>query len=478
MTSADLTLYRFSVAFAVFAGLMLVVPILRRKSDLFTAWNFFWVGAMIFNGFSGLNAATRPHYLPEISRWAYTYYYVGTIVFYATIIATYYGWTYPRRLAGRNFLRWPVVTSGTAPLIATGLMALVVGMVVPIPVPVLGQLLPMFALVSPAIALAVVTIVWYRDRTNVVLLALLVVFTLVAVAAAVGAGISRRYLMSSLAAIPVSLYWVWLRYQPTPKIFLVIGAALAAAIPVVAGFTAVRHSLHGEEVTAVQRAQRILEALPEAIKSGGSSEGFMGQDSVECALCVIQLLHDGSKTMESVPIHSLQFIVSNPVPRILWPTKPESIGVRLVNYFGLRGTSANLGLNVVGQCYYDGGLWVHILYGVMMGGFLRFVDELLVRQPGNPLLVGGLVAMSAQLIGWPRGGIEAMGMQILQGFILMWLASLVARMVFGTGLVYPRTDHLTEYPVLRSQSDWARWMQSYTALLPGGGRRLAAGADD
>lgn len=477
MTSADVTLYRFSVAFAVWAAVMLVVPILRRKSDVFTAWNFFLVGAFIFNGLSGINAATAPHYLPDLSRSSYTYYYIGTIVFYTTITLTYYYVKFPRRLAGNTMLSWADVKASTAPFIAGALMLLVVGIAVRLPIPVVGQLLTNFGFVSPSIALAIITVVWFRDRTNVLLIGLLFAFLFAAVGAALMAGISRRFLMSALAAIPIALYWVWLRYQPTPKILLIIGAALASTIPVVAGFTAIRHSLQDEEVTPLQRAQRMLTALPEAVKSGGSSEGFTGQDSVECALSVIQLLNDGSKTIEVTPLHSLAFIATNPIPRSVWPDKPSSIGTRLVFFFGLKGINANLGLNVVGQCYYEGGLIIHVLYGVMMGCFLRYFDELLIRQPGNPFLIGGLTAMSAQIIGWPRGGIEAMGMQILQGFILMMITNWVAKLFFGAGVHYPRTGNVAEYPVLRSQSDLQRWMSSYTALVPSFQRRPAVSDD-
>ncbi|MEO0529381.1 MAG: hypothetical protein AAF266_02265 [Planctomycetota bacterium] len=478
MSSDDLTLYRFSIGVAIWALLMLIVPILRRKSDVFTAWNFFLVGVFTFNGRSGLNAATTPHYLPDISGSSYSWYYLGTVVFYATITATYYFFKYPRRLAGRTLLKWPKITAGNAPILATCLMAMIVGLVVPIPIPVVGQLLSQFALVVPGIALAFMTIVWYRDRTNVVLLAFLVAFAFIAVAAALGAGISRRYLMSSLSAIPVGLYWVWLRYKPTPTILTIIAVALASTVPVVAGFTAIRFSLQDEEVTAVQRAQRLLQALPDAIRRGGSSEGFSGQDSVECALCVIELLNNGSKRMEVDPLYSLKYILANPVPRELWPGKPSAVGAHLVYKFGLRGTNANLGLNVVGQCFYDGGIVIHVLYAIMMGAFLRYYDELMVRQPGNPLLVGGFVAMSAQILGWPRGGIEVFGLQIIQGFVLIVLTSLLARLVYGVGVVYPRTDHIENFPVLRSQADWQRWMGSFTGGLPAANREQYLDSED
>jgi len=466
MNALDQQLYYFSVGFAVVVALMLVVPIVRRKSDIFTAWNFFLLGAFVFNGMSGLNAATAQEYLPSLSKSSYYAYYLGTVLFYGAITITYYAFKAPRRLAGRTLLHWPEVSSTTAPLIAVGLMTLIVGVVAPIPIPFVGQLLMQFSLVAPSIAVAVLAIAWFRDRSNVLLLALLLLSLPLAVGASVAVGGSRRYLMSMLAAVPVSIYWVWLRYQPTAYILTVVAIAMAVTVPVLAGFGAIRHANLEDKTDAVTRAKLVLTALPEAIKRGGSSEGFMGQDSVECALSTIELLNNGSRQMEADPFASLWLIATNAIPRSVWEEKPDSLGLHLVRYFGLKGTSANLGLNVVGQGYYDGGLPVLLLYAVMMGAFLRYYDELLVRRPGNPLLVGGLVAMSSQLIGWPRGCIGLMGMQIIQSVVLVLLAQWAARLLFGTKLVYPRTDHLASYPSLRSAKDWQRWMGSYTAVVP------------
>ncbi|QDV72323.1 hypothetical protein [Botrimarina mediterranea] len=471
MNAQDKLLYVFSAAFAVVIALMIIVPIVRRKSDIFTAWNFFLVGAFVFNGMSGLSAATFQEYLPSLSRSTYLLYYLGVVLFYGTASLTYYAFKAPRRLAGNTLLNWPEISSVTAPLIAIGLMSLIVGIIVPIPIPFIGQLMMQFSLVAPAIAVAVLTVAWFRDRTNMLLLAMLIMAIPVAVGASVAVGGSRRYLMSMLAAVPVSMYWVWLRYKPTSQILTTVGVAIAVVVPVLAGYGAVRHADLSEKTNAVDRARLVLMALPNAIKKGGSSEGFMGQDSVECALSVIQLLNDGSRQMEVEPLASLWLMVTNPIPRSMWEEKPESVGLHLVNYFGLRGTTANLGLNVVGQCYYDGGIPVLILYAVMMGAFLRYYDELLVRRPGNPLLIGGLVAMSSQLIGWTRGCIGLMGMQIVQSVILVLLTAWIARMVFGTKLIYPRTGHIADYPILRSAKDWQRWMGSYSGVAPGAGRQ-------
>lgn len=476
MNAADTKLYFFSIAFAIFMASVLVIPVLRRKSDVFTCWNFFLLGAFVFNGMSGLNAV-KQEYLPTLSNGTYSLYFLGAIVFYGVAFATYYGFKAPRKLAGRTLLKWPVVSSATAPLIVGALTLLMIGFFVPIPIPFVSQVVAFFGLAAASIAVTVLTIAWFRDRLNVLLLVLLLVYLPLTIGVSVAAGGSRRFLMCTLSAVPVSMYWAWLRYKPTPYIVSVIGLGTMLATLVLAAYGAVRHSDMGD-ASGLGRARAVLLALPRAMQSGGSSEGFMGQDSVECALSVIELLNNGSHNMEVDPLASLWLVATNAIPRSLWEDKPESVGLHLVEYFDLKGTTANLGLNVVGQGYYDGGLLVLILYGFIIGAFFRYYDELLIREPGNPFLIGGLVAMGAQIIGWPRGCIGLMGMQIINGFILVVLIQWVGRLLLGTKVFYPRTDHLVEYPVLRSLEDWQHWMSSYTAVKPSAAHRAQPISDD
>ena len=113
-----------------------------------------------------------------------------------------------------------------------------------------------------------------------------------------------------------------------------------------------------------------------------------------------------------------------------------------------------------------------------MALFLRYLDELLVRRPGNPLIIAGLCGVSSHLMGWPRGCLGVMGMQILQIVAFIFLARLVIGLFFGLKMRYPRTDHLVDYPVLRSPEDWQRWMTSYTAVQPSAAYRAQPMSDD
>lgn len=469
MGANDKVLWVFSVAFIAIAAAALVVPVLRRKMDVFTSWNLFLVGAIIFTGFSGINCATRGHYLATYTGGDYTRYFLGTLLFYSATTATYFLFKAPRRLAGRTLLTWPKLSGWVLVILTVTLSAVGIFQRFPLQIPFIGQLLFQFSVATPLLAFACAFIAWYRSPSNPLLIGLMLLIGAYTVFLVLGVGGSRRYLMSALAVVPVSLYWTWLRYKPTPVVIGWLVTLTLVAVPVLKGYSEIRHRIGRPGQSGFARTVAVVKALPRAILSGGSNEGFMGQDSVESALLTIHMLHDNSNRLQVTPLHTIVFIISNPIPRSVWPDKPVGFGTTLPGVAKLykQGINANLGVNVAGQCYFDGGPLVHLLYGFLFGAFLRYYDEQLVRQPGNPLLIGGLVFIAPQIIAFPRGGTETMGLQIFLGFFVAVMTGWIGRLVFGAGLAYPRTDHIVDYPVLRSPADWANWMQSYTgATVP------------
>ncbi|QDT67220.1 hypothetical protein MalM25_01170 [Planctomycetes bacterium MalM25] len=468
MDPNDRVLLAFSYSFILVMGLLLVVPVLRRQRDVFCAWNLYLLGTIVFGGLSGINCVTIDHYLPNYKSADYNKFYLGVAVFYPTIIATYHFFRWPRKLAGKSLLKWPELNASTVPLIALPLAAVVVAQVMPIPIPGVHQFLSQAALSAPVLALACAFIVWSRSPSNVFMLLLVLIVFGAAVFGATSSGTSRRYLVGVLATAPVCLYWTWLRYKPTPYILGTLLAAAAIAFPVMMGYTMIRHLIKQNVESSSQRFSNLLNELPKAVQSGGSSEGLMGQDSVEAAIMCIHLLNNGSGALEVDHFFTPKWVLSNPIPRAIWPDKPRSTGIELVHASGLasRGMNFNIGLNVIGQAYHDGGVWMHFLYAFLFGSFLRFVDELLVRQPGNPYLIGALVAMSGQLIAWTRGGIDVMSMQIILVCAITVFVGWAGKIVLGVGLHYPRTDHLVDYPVLRSPADRDRWLRSIGGAVP------------
>ena len=56
---------------------------------------------------------------------------------------------------------------------------------------------------------------------------------------------------------------------------------------------------------------------------------FFSQYTVHYSLLTIHLVE--SHEVEVEPLNTLQFVATYPVPRALWPGKPASLGVRMVN---------------------------------------------------------------------------------------------------------------------------------------------------
>jgi hypothetical protein len=107
-----------------------------------------------------------------------------------------------------------------------------------------------------------------------------------------------------------------------------------------------------------------------------------------------------------------------------------------------KGTRATWGPGIVGHGFHEGGLHMLVFYAVLCAAGMRFLDELLARQPGNPYLLGAFAAMSGHIIGWPRGDIATFSVQIIGCFLAAIVLNWLGRVVFGTGVVYPRTNKL------------------------------------
>ena len=315
MSPHDSTLWYFSAGFILVMSLVLVVPILRRKTDVFTTWNMFLLGAIIFNGFSGFNASAPGHYLPTYTTKDYNMYYLGVLIYYPVAIFTYYYWKYPRRLAGRRLLKWPKLSGWSLVILTLILMTIGLFSRFHLPIPVLGQLLFQFGVVTPILALSCAFIAWYRSPSNIMLMILLVALGASTFVIVLGLGGTRRYLMSTLAVAPFALYWVWLRYKSTQQIIIWIVAALFIGVPVLKAFGSIRHTITG--AGGLERSMQVIARLPTEIARGGSMEGFMGQDSVECALLTIHMLNDKSDRLAVSPFHATVFVITNPVPQVV-----------------------------------------------------------------------------------------------------------------------------------------------------------------
>jgi hypothetical protein len=150
-------------------------------------------------------------------------------------------------------------------------------------------------------------------------------------------------------------------------------------------------------------------------------------------LLTIQLLED--KQLEVEPLHSLKFIATYPIPRALYPGKPQLLGLRLVRDVLRLPYQTNWGLGIAGTGYHEGGVPTIMLYALILVLVCRLIDDALVRQPNNPYLIGILSASAPHFAAMIRGDYCIMLIETGEAIAFAWALGLLARFMFGTATV-------------------------------------------
>jgi hypothetical protein len=439
----DRYLFIYSVAFSAWAVATIVVPYVRGKTDLLTARSFFLVGALLYVGFSGLKAATEPHFRTYMPGVYYRYFLYATI-FFVVFHYTYKLSRWPGRVASRRLLEWPVedglgvwfpfLLAGTA-------MALQVVMLA-VSIPGLRVLVIRTGLIAPAFAMVFALAIWRRQKLNPLAIAVVAFSFFIGAYLAFAIGGGRRFLYAVLVAIPICYYWWHLRYRSPLKTMAVFAAMLVVAPVGDSAYRAARWYGHfgasrNEEVGAGTRWEIFKNALFNRDESFSQSTLQIGQTTVENSLLVSYIFNEGSAlfpTFYVKPLHSIYVMLVEPIPRVFWEDKPLSLGVTLPYESKVlnRATArTNWGPGIVGHSIHDGGIPVAIFYAVLIGVMIRFFDELLVRHPGNPFFLAFLSGASVQLAGITRGDLATMVPLVLFCFVFMLALAWATRLVVG-----------------------------------------------
>jgi hypothetical protein len=362
------------------------------------------------------------------------------MTFFGTIIVSYYRIKLPRKMAGRFLRKWPPANVAVLFFMLPLSLLLAIVSVFPPPVPGLAQLTAQVGNKAIVFSLVLAFVAWFRQRSNPVLLTTLGAVALLALVLAIRAGGGRRTILGVVMAIPICVYWLGLRYRGPLQTLVLTGAFGVLTLLFIGAYSQVRHF----DRRGTRQERNLLHSF-EALKEIPSKmfdadvDPLLGQNAAQTSLAAIHLYTGHAKP---APFHAMIFVLVSPVPRLFWPSKPVGLGYSLPKDCQAKGTKATWGPGIVGHGFHEGGLHMLVFYGIVWGMLLRYLDELLTRQSDNPYLLGAFSAMSGHIIGWPRGDIGTFTIQVIACFLAGILLGLLGRMVFGTGTVYPRTDHL------------------------------------
>jgi hypothetical protein len=298
----------------------------------------------------------------------------------------------------------------------------------------LGPILFNLALLGAPAACVFSFALWYRDRLNVAWLLFFIVVFVSCIMYTMVVSAGRRPLLSIFLGPLLFVYGTQMRHWSRTKLIALVGvsALLIFSVSVVYAKFRWYSVATGERRTAASVMDQIRN-----VRSQGnwfsvfarSRLTYFGQENALFAMLTQRYITQND--LEPVPLNSLRFLIAYPIPRKLWPGKPEVIGVKLVRDVAhIRGT--NWGLGVAGQAAYEGGAAAIMLYAFLLAFGVRFLDEPMKLQPGNPFLISMHASIMPHVIAIPRGDMGIMVQQAAQGVLCIILLGFVCRIIFGS----------------------------------------------
>ncbi|MFO0789350.1 MAG: hypothetical protein U0805_07830 [Pirellulales bacterium] len=428
----------FGIAVIVFCAALIVVPFLRGKSELLTAWNMLLVGVMIYAGFGSLEVRYVNGFAWEFLNWyqptkhEIQWYMMAITAFIAALVIAYYYNGPAKRFAERRLRTWPNMNP-TATFFVLGCCAVIVAISFASRRSLfLGPIFFNLGQNGAVFACVFSYALWCRNRVNVATLGMFVgVFLCAALYAMLASG-GRRLLISMFLAPIVCEYWFNVRHWKPVKTLTAVGIAAVAVLAVTTVYSTFRwYNLAGQEERTVGG---LIQQLAKAKSNGLISTlvstrlSYFTQQNGHYGLLAQRYVDLG--IMPPVPLNTLRFVASYPIPRKLWPDKPEVVAIRICRVSNIFGT--NWGVGIVGHGAYEGGILALMLYGVMFAFLMRIFDDPLKLQPTNPFLIAIQASALPNILAIPRGDMGVLIITIAFPILFAVIAGIACRTLFGT----------------------------------------------
>jgi hypothetical protein len=427
----------------------IIVPILRGRSDALTFWNMFLMGGIIFIGIGCLEVVYGTFEWAELkwfqpSRKDVQILVLGTILFYITVFSTYYLLDGPiQKFTGRFLNKWPPSTLSVT-LLMVGLMcAITVGALLSRGIIFVGPLLINVSQKVVVFAVVFTFCHWYQNKRQLPMLGLFLGVFCYCLLFAMVIYIGRRLMMSIVGVPLICMYWLKWRYASPKRIVLVMAAAAAFVFCTTVFYSTFRHARSINSPDATRSFSTVFDAmmatgLTDVIDHiQGNTLHFFSQYTMHYSLLTIHLVERGDIPVE--PLNTIKFVFSYPIPRAIWPNKPDALGGRIVRDVLQLTANTNWGLGFVAHGYQEGGYVVIAFYGFLVVVLIRVLDDAMRRQPDNRFLLATFCAGAPHVLGLVRGDICTMTVEILEAFAFVWIVGLSFRFVFGTEPAQNRT---------------------------------------
>lgn len=449
MANSD-PLVPFGIAICIVAGLLILIPFLRGKSDIPTAWNCLLLGLVSFAGLGSIQVNYLNGFPWEQLNWfqptakEIQWYMLATSAFIVALILAYYYNTPAKRFAQRRLQKWPEFNIPLTFFVLASCLSIVLISFVAVRITFVGTAMSKLGHKAAIFACVFSFMLWYRNRVNLSWLFMFLGVLTTALVYCMLVSPGRRLVMSLFLGPILCIYWTQVRYWKPSKVLVAMGVAAVLMLGVSTVYSKFRwyNLAHGE-----QRSVSGIVAQLKDLRSKGDYFStllkgrldYFAQQNGHFALLAERYVAQG--TMTPVPLNSLQFVLTYPIPRKVWPNKPEVIAVTMPHRIAhLPGTT--WGVGIAGHGAYEGGIAALVLYGVLVALLVRVIDEPLRLQPSNPFLISIHAAALPHVLGIPRGDIGVLAIEIGECILFAVLMGFVCRAIFGTDRRYDTTTKL------------------------------------
>lgn len=382
---------------------LLLYELLSSKGMSLSWRNIFLLGYLVFFGtgtmFLALEDFNNPYYVPSPAAIGMLCFW--TPAFLAVFLLCYHfgrKWKKAARLIPTTNL----VISAPMVMITVGVaMALaLITTLVPID-SYLGLLMAQFR--DGWLGAAVGLCVYYmlsRKLNPIAFGMLLVVFPIAAIISTTGT-IGRRGILSMIFIIGWIGYFFYLRYCSRQTRLIVVGSGIVIMViglTIFSSFRGQRLDATGSRLDMVQaRLGQFIRAFTNPKIDRELIWSLVVTDPAIYAGYVYDHVPD---SMAPDPFHGAIYLITNPIPRRIWSTKPEGLGIIIQRRLDLQ---FNVGPGVIGHGYYEG-LHIGVLgYAIFFGLFCAFVDTAVRQRSDNVLFLIAVGASLGNVLGLARG---------------------------------------------------------------------------
>lgn len=439
MNSLD-PLVWFGLTIIITSGCFIIIPYLRGKSDLATGWNVLLLGLAMYTGVGCLEVKYGERIWEaldwfEPNQQEVEWYMLATTVFIVTLLVSYYFKPVARSIASKRLQKWPPNRAPVFFFVLAICGTFMMATFFTRQIPLIGQVI--FNLSHKAAVFACVFgfMLWYQNRLNIAWLALFVAVFISTALFSMLVFSGRRLLLSIFLGPVLCVYWVHARYWRPSRCLTTLAVATVLILAISIVYSSFRWFSRGQEGEA-RTVATIVEKIRNLPKKRnlfgayfGSQLRYFSQNNTYYSLLTERLVATGD--IQPKALNTLRFLAAYPIPHRWWAGKPEIIGLTITRDV-VHIPSTNWGVGIAGHGIYEGGIPALIVYAYLMAFGIRFLDEPMRAQPGNPFLVSLHAAAFPHLVAIPRGDLGNMTIDTVECFVYLIMLGIACRVVFGT----------------------------------------------